>query len=115
MEEIQQDEQYEQQEQYDEVEQNEEEDESEPKKQLPPTPFTDRLADSGVIDLLADTLITMYSNLKTAPEIFNFFLTTIGAVEHPDVEKILTENQELRKNIANLKTQIAELEAKARK
>ena len=79
------------------------------------TPFTNALEESGTIDLLADTLIALYTNPKTPPEIFNFFLNTIGASEHPDVEKLLTENQELRKSIISLKSQIAELEAKARK
>ena len=84
-------------------------------KDRPPTPFSDLLEKSGTIDMIADALVTMYANPKPSPEIFSFFLNTIGAQEHPDVEKLLTENQELRKNIATLKTQIAELEARARK
>lgn len=79
------------------------------------TPYTDALEDSGALDLLAETLLTMFTNPKIPPEVFSFFLTTVGAVEHPDVEKLLTENQELRKSIISLKEQVAELESKARK
>jgi hypothetical protein len=57
----------------------------------------------------------MYTNPKPPPEVFNFFLSTVGATESADIEKILLENQELRKHIVTLKQQIAELEAKVRK
>lgn len=79
------------------------------------TPYTDALEESGALDLLADTLLTMYTNPKIPPEVFSFFLTTVGAVEHPDVEKLLNENQELRKSIISLKAQVAELESRVRK
>lgn len=83
--------------------------------EAPKTPFTDHLEATGAIDLLADTLVTLYTNPKTYPEIFNLFLQTVGAHEHPDIEKILTENQDLRKRIITLKSQITDLEGKLRK
>lgn len=87
----------------------------EKKKQSQNTPYTDAIEESGALDLLADTLLTMYTNPKIPPEVFSFFLTTAQAIEHPDVEKLLTENQELRKSIISLKAQVAELESRARK
>ena len=79
------------------------------------TPYTDALEDSGALDLLADALLTMYTTPKIPPEVLSFFLTTFGAVEHPDVVNLLNENQELRKSIISLKAQVAELESRARK
>lgn len=78
-------------------------------------PFTDALEQSGVLDTLAEALVTVYTNPKTSPELFNFFLSTLGTAQPGDVEKILLENQELRKQREDLKKQIAELEARTRK
>lgn len=79
------------------------------------TPITDHLEATGAIDLLAETLVTLYTNPKIYPEIYNFFLQTVGAHEAPDIEKILVENQELRKRIKALKIQIKKLENRLKK
>jgi hypothetical protein len=79
------------------------------------TAFTSAMEESGALDFLTDALLTMYTNPKPPPEVFNFFLSTLGTTESADIEKILLENQELRKHIAALKQQIAELETKVRK
>jgi hypothetical protein len=77
--------------------------------------FTQALESSGALDLLVDTLLTLYTTPKQPPELFNFFLTTAGAVEQPDVEKLLLENQELRKKLVTLKQQVRDLETRSKK
>jgi hypothetical protein len=77
--------------------------------------FTQALEESGALDLLVDSLLTLYTNPKQPPELFNFFLTTTGAAEQPDVEKLLLENQDLRKKLAGLKQQIRDLETRPKK
>jgi hypothetical protein len=69
--------------------------------------FTTAMEGSGALDFLTDALLTMY--IKPPLEVFNFFLSTFGTMESADIEKILLENQELRKHIAALKQQITEL------
>jgi hypothetical protein len=77
--------------------------------------FTQALEDSGALDLLVDSLLAMYTTPKQPPELFNFFLSSVGAAEQADVEKLLLENQELRKKLSSLKQQIRDLESRAKK
>ena len=99
----------------DEVEQDPPE--AEPERPRGPTksPFTDALEAGGVLDALADAIVTLYTEPKQLPELFNFYVSTIGTAEQDDVEKILLENQELRKKKADLQKRIAELETRGRK
>jgi len=78
-------------------------------------PFTDALEAGGVLDALAEAIVEVYTNPKAVPELFNSFLTTMGVAEQGDIDKILIENQELRRRKEDLKKQIAGLEARARK
>lgn len=78
-------------------------------------PFTDALEAAGVLDALADAIVTLYTEPKQLPELFNFYISTIGTVDQDDVEKILLENQELRKKKAELQKRISELETRGRK
>jgi hypothetical protein len=77
--------------------------------------FTEALEQSGSLDMLAEALVNLYTSPKPTAELFAFFLQTIGSPEAPDVDKLLQENQDLRKNIVKLKEQIVTLEAKVRK
>ena len=77
--------------------------------------FADRLDEAGVLDFLADTITNLYLSPKAPPEIYSYFLSLIQTSESPDVEKLLQENQELRKTISSLKAQVADLESKLKK
>jgi hypothetical protein len=93
---------------------------ADPEATEPPKPsqvfgFTESLEKSGALEMLAEALVTLYTTPKTTPELFNFFLQAVGSTESPDVDKLLLENQELRKAIANLKQQISALETRVRK
>jgi hypothetical protein len=86
-----------------------------PKTTVPRTQFTTAMEESGALDFLTDVILNLYANAKPVAELYNFFLATTGTGEAVDVEKILLENQELRKTIISLKQQISELETRARK
>jgi hypothetical protein len=73
------------------------------------------MEESGALDFLTDALLNLYANPKPVPELYNFFLSTVGITEATDIDKILAENQELRKTIITLKQQITELETRVRK
>ena len=60
-------------------------------------------------------ILTLYTSPKPPPEIYNFFLSTLNVTENVDIEKILLENQELRKHISTLKLQISDLKFKIKK
>lgn len=77
--------------------------------------FADRLDREGVLDKIAESIVMMYTNPKAPPEIYQYFLSTLGTTQFHDIDKLLLENQELRKKISSLKSQIAELESKTRK
>jgi hypothetical protein len=86
-----------------------------PSKAVTRTAFTTAMEQSGALDFLTDALLNLYANPKPLPELYNFFLNIMGISEAIDIDKILAENQELRKTIAGLKQQIADLEARVRK
>jgi len=77
--------------------------------------FVDKLEESGVIDKLSECIVNLYSNPKPPPEVYQFFLSTLNIQENTDIEKLLNENQDLRKTIVSLKAQISELESKTKK
>ena len=77
--------------------------------------LADRLDDAGVLDQLAEAIVTLYTTPKPPPEIYNFFLQTMKVEPNTQVEKLLTENQELRRKIKTLKLQIAEYESRLKK
>jgi hypothetical protein len=85
------------------------------KAAAPRTRFTAAMEQTGALDFLTDVLLNLYANPKPIPELYNFFLAATGTGEAVDVEKLLLENQELRKTIIVLKQQISELEARTRK
>ena len=77
--------------------------------------LADRLDEAGVLDQLAETIVNLYTTPKPPPEIYNFFLQTLKVEPNTQVEKLLTENQELRRKIKALKAQIAEYESRLKK
>ena len=88
---------------------------SEETLEKPTETLADRLDKGGVLDAIAESIVNLYTTPKPPPEIFNFFLQTMKVENTNIVEKLLTENQELRKKIASLKAQVADLESRAKK
>lgn len=77
--------------------------------------FVSTLDEGGVLDFISEALVQMYTQPKAPPELLAGFLATCGITDPIDVEKLINENQELRKRITELKAQVAELQAKVRK
>ena len=77
--------------------------------------FTDELSKSGALDMIAEAIISIYTNPKQKTEAYTYFLNSLGVTEQYDVEKLLQENQDRRKRINELKIQIKELEGRINK
>jgi predicted RNase H-like nuclease (RuvC/YqgF family) len=81
----------------------------------PTETLVEHLEKSGVLDEIAESIVNLYTTPKPPPEIFNYFLQTMKVESTNRVEKLLTDNQELRRKITSLKAQIAELESRSKK
>jgi uncharacterized protein involved in exopolysaccharide biosynthesis len=75
--------------------------------------FRKYLETGNVMEALTRALVSLYEEPEQPSDPLNYIREAIGAGEGVDVEALVRRNQDLKEEIASLKQQIAELEAKA--
>ena len=76
--------------------------------------FRRYLERSGVIDALTKVLVGLYEEPEKPAQALDFIKMTLGAPTGVDVEAIRAENDNLKKEVAELKSTIEDLNARVR-
>jgi phage shock protein A len=74
--------------------------------------FRKYLETGNVMEALTSALVSLYEEPEQPRDSLNYIRQALGAGEGVDVEALVRRNQDLKEEIATLKQQIAELEAK---
>jgi hypothetical protein len=75
--------------------------------------FRKYLETGNVMEALTRALVSLYEEPEPPSDPLNYIREAIGAGEGVDAEALVRKNQDLKEEIASLKQQIADLEAKA--
>ena len=71
--------------------------------------FRKYLEKAGVIDQLTKTLVGLYEEPEKPGNVTEFIKHSLGAPSDTDVEQLLSENEELKKQNAKLQSEVDQL------
>jgi hypothetical protein len=74
--------------------------------------FRKYLETGNVMEALTRALVSLYEEAEPPRDPLNYVREALGAGEGVDIEALVRRNQDLKEEIATLKQQITELEAK---